>query len=126
MKAIEPISGLFIFSSGLTHTSLLKLCISQIECQSSTHSNSITGACRCTNAKSTRRGIGRVACGDARVEDRRTIIERGGAGGISCCWLRAVADGHDGSECYTSEGEGDDDGSEHFEWRIMFGMADLG
>ena len=86
-----------MFSSRLTHTSLSKVYDSQIECQSSAHSNGIAGACGCTNAKSTHRGIGRVARGDVCVEDRRTVVERSGAGGISCCCLRASADGHNES-----------------------------
>lgn len=39
------------------------------------------------------------------------------------CWLRAVANGHDTSECYTREGKGDDEVLEHYEWMVLFGMV---
>lgn len=95
----------------------------QIKRESTANSNGVAGAGRCAHSKSACRGIGRVAGCDACIEDWRTIIERGGAGGVGGCWLRAVADGHDNSEGYAREGEGDDDGLKHRECTVLFDVS---
>ena len=115
---MEPISGLSMVSAGpLTHRPLVVGL--QIKRESTTYNDGVFGAGRSADSKTARRGHGRIARGDVSVEDRRT------AGGIDDCWSKAVADGHDSSECYNRKGEGNDDGLEHCERLVLYGMVDL-
>lgn len=118
MKPIEPISGLSMVSAGpLTHRPLVVGL--QIKRQSTTYNDGAFGVGRIADSKTARRGHGRVARGDVSVEDRRT------AAGMDNCWSRAVAHGHDSRERYNRKGEGNDDGLEHCEPMVLYGMVDL-